>query len=64
MTVCEVANPYVLFVRVYESHEPQPIDSYGQIGGKLKSLLLACWTRDPAKRPSAAKLITHPFMQG
>jgi hypothetical protein len=58
-----VHNPYSLFLRVYESEEPPPTEKYTKLGGKLRSLLLACWTREPTQRPSATELMSHPFMQ-
>ena len=45
MTVCEVANPYTLFVRVYESQSPPPLESYtvrAQIMQILYAKLQSC----------------------
>lgn len=60
----EVTNPYALFLRVYESQDPPPTSSYAQLlSPQLRSLLACCWERDPARRPAAAELASHPFMR-
>ena len=51
-----------LFLKVYESKAPPPMDE-SALDPQLYSLLLACFTRDPEQRPSATKLKGHPFMR-
>lgn len=48
-----------LFRMTSEPHPPLP----DAISAEAESFLLACFTRDPAKRPSAEALLWHPWVQ-
>jgi serine/threonine protein kinase len=51
-----------LFLKVYESKSPPPMDK-AVLDPQLYSLLTDCFTREPENRPSAAQLKKHSFMQ-
>jgi serine/threonine protein kinase len=51
-----------LFLKVYESKDPPPMDE-SALDSQLYSLLTQCFTRDPEQRPSATQLKQHGFMQ-
>ena len=53
-----------LFLKVYESEGPPPMDP-STMDAELHAMLLACFERDPAARPSATELRTaQTFMRG
>jgi serine/threonine protein kinase len=61
-TLTFVAAARRLFLKVYESKSPPPMDK-AALDPQLYSLLVDCFTREPENRPSAAQLKNHSFVQ-
>lgn len=55
----ELSAMQTLFRMVQDRHPPIPED----VSRECRDFLAACWVWDPRQRPSAAKLLEHPFIK-
>lgn len=65
LSPCALIRPILQVAAMFKiannKDTPNIPDSFSEIG---KSFLQLCLKRDPASRPSAARLMGHPFVHG